>query len=118
MEPKFEPTTRLDVDALNDVLGAAVEGRTPSVEASLTFVGITEEGRDMLAREFTDKGNAMIADELIKLTESGDSDGAGLDISVIFATTGFMAFTLGVIYERERLTRQLAAVHEAALPEA
>jgi hypothetical protein len=119
MEPKFEPSTQLDVDTVNDILGAAVEGRTPSVEASLSFVGIDENGRDMLAREFASKGNGMIADELLKLAEGGDSAGSGLDISVIFATTGFTAYTLGVIYERERLTRQLAEAHEAAaLPEA
>jgi hypothetical protein len=120
MEPKFEPTTQLDADGLNDVLAAAVEGREPTAEMCKVYIGVDGSGIAMLAKEFAEKGTLTVQQQIAEQLEAGEgADGAPqqLNLDIAFATTSVTAFQLGVLYERERLTRQLAAAHEDELPE-
>lgn len=112
MEPKFEPQTKLDANGLNDVLASAVDGREPTSEMCEQYIGIDRSGIAMLAKEFAEKGSITVMEQ-IATAQEGDS----LNLELAFGTIGVTAFQLGVLYERERLTRQNASAHEDALPE-
>ena len=100
MERTLEPTGQLDPDELNQTLERAVFGREPTTEASHQYVGITDDAARMIVDNGAEKGISMV----LNATSEGEGDEqSGVDIASIFGAAAITNFTLGVIFERQRL---------------
>ena len=102
MNRTLEPVGQLDAAELNQTLERAVDGREPTAEASQQYVGITAEAAAMITENGASKGVSMILDSGQAAAE-GEDGVDGVDVAAIFGAVSITNFTLGVIFERQRL---------------